>query len=86
MAKISVVCSHLAVSIPYPPLVNILNTACPALGGVQSFTQGAVSLDEGGSMVSAARGGIGITPPKVGGEQGGILGNTNQVHISERIK
>ena len=70
--------------------MNILNTACPALGGVQSLTQRAVSLGVGGSIaghgVIAARGGIVITPPEVGGEQGGILGNTNQVHISERIK
>ena len=44
LAKMSLVCCHLAVSIPYPPLVNILNAACPALGGVQSLTQRAVSL------------------------------------------
>ena len=72
LAKISLVCCHLAVSIPYPTLANILNTACPALGGVQSLTQRAVSLGVGGSMaghmVIAARGGIVITPPEVGGE------------------
>ena len=68
----SLVFGHLAVCICDPPLVDILNNICPALGGVQSLTQRAVSLGIGGSMaghmVSAARGGIVITPPEVGGE------------------
>jgi hypothetical protein len=69
------------VCILHPPLVNILNNICPALGGVKCLTQRAVSLGIGGSIaghiVIAASIGIVITPPEVGGKQGGILRNTN---------